>query len=441
MADGPGSDPLREPSRCSATWPVALSSRAHSTGIGSSSAPLSGRQFRCRRGGEHRSNRSRQTRRTGQDRRVHVRDLAGFDGPSPRGSSRSPPVPGHSARSRRIDQLFTELATSLGQPAASSGDDAVDLNADPLMAMMANLSKMMAPSMMGMAVGSMVGRMATQAFGQYRACRFPRQNSGLTVLPANIDRFRQTSSITPDEMRMRYSPNLPAARCSRSRRSAKTTASLVQRHVEYVRPDPEAIAEKPPRSIPTTPIRCRRSSRRSTIRPSSLECMQSPEQPELEPFARRHRRRLIGYVDYIVDGVLGAGSSAERTEIAEAVSATGRPQRRRCLHRRLLGLRLTHHQVQRGKNFSPTSSMSRRGTAERASRPFRRPCRPRPRSTRRVCRGVPAPQFDDDYTTCSAPSRSNWNSTMSEHKQHCHDTDQPNGQEGDAAGNIDPELG
>ena len=52
-----------------------------------------------------------------------------------------------------------------------------------MMAMMASLSKMMAPSMLGMAVGSMVGRMATQAFGQYDL-PIPRQDTSITVLPA-----------------------------------------------------------------------------------------------------------------------------------------------------------------------------------------------------------------------------------------------------------------
>ncbi|HEY0519435.1 MAG TPA: zinc-dependent metalloprotease, partial [Ilumatobacteraceae bacterium] len=120
---------------------------------------------------------------------LHVRDLTGFDGPSPE----IVPVTSGAWAQRTLEAyrpLFTELATSLGKPLTSTESDALDLNADPMMAMMANLSKMMAPSMMGMAVGSMVGRMATQAFGQYDL-PIPRQDTSISVLPGNIDRFAQ----------------------------------------------------------------------------------------------------------------------------------------------------------------------------------------------------------------------------------------------------------
>src|SRR6478672_11437874 len=83
---------------------------------------------------------------------LHVRDLTGFDGPSPE----IVPVTSGAWAQKTLEAyrpLFTELATSLGKPMAPSDSDEIDLNADPMMAMMANLSKMMAPSMMGMAVG------------------------------------------------------------------------------------------------------------------------------------------------------------------------------------------------------------------------------------------------------------------------------------------------
>ncbi|HSB85090.1 MAG TPA: zinc-dependent metalloprotease, partial [Ilumatobacteraceae bacterium] len=61
---------------------------------------------------------------------------------------------------------------------------------------------------------------------------------------------------------------------------------------------------------------------------------------------------IIGYVDYMVDGVSVRVIGGDALRIAEAV------RRRRVDHgaddlfiERLLGLRLTHDQVQRGKNF------------------------------------------------------------------------------------------
>ena len=59
--------------------------------------------------------------------------------------------------------LFTEMATALGSPVAEEPED----TGDPMMAMMAGLSRMMAPAMLGMAVGSMVGHLATRAFGTH----------------------------------------------------------------------------------------------------------------------------------------------------------------------------------------------------------------------------------------------------------------------------------
>jgi len=83
---------------------------------------------------------------------MHVRDLTGFDGLTPQ----ILPVTSGEWAQRTLDAyrpLFTELATSLGKPAIASDDDENSFEGDPMMAMMAGLSKMMAPSMMGMAVG------------------------------------------------------------------------------------------------------------------------------------------------------------------------------------------------------------------------------------------------------------------------------------------------
>src|SRR4026209_1471358 len=174
---------------------------------------------------------------------LHVRDLTGFDGPSPE----IVPVTSGAWAQRTLEAyrpLFTELATSLGKPVAPSESEELDFNADPMMAMMAGLSKMMAPSMMGMAVGSMGGRMATHAFGQYDL-PIPRQDSSITVLTVNIDRFAEEWSISVDEMRMWVLAQELTGHALFSIASLREDfATLVRRHVGAFRPDPEAIAEK-----------------------------------------------------------------------------------------------------------------------------------------------------------------------------------------------------
>ena len=283
---------------------------------------------------------------------LHVRDLTGYDGPSP---EIVPATPGAWAQ-RTLEAyrpLFTEMATSLGQPVAAAGDDDDDdLDSDPLMAMMANLSKMMAPSMMGMAVGSMVGRMATHAFGQYDL-PIPRQDSSITVLPANIDRFAEEWSLVADEMRMWVLAQELTGHALFSITSLREDfASLVRSHVGAFRPDPEAIAEKLS-SLDSDDADPMRAMQQALGDPAVLlGAVQSPEQRRLEPLLDAAAAAIIGYVDYMVDGVSVRVIGGDALRIAEAV------RRRRVDHgaddvyiERLLGLRLTHQQVQRGKNF------------------------------------------------------------------------------------------
>lgn len=281
---------------------------------------------------------------------MHVRDLTGFDGPSPE----IVPVATGAWAQRTLEAyrpLFTELATSLGQPAAPPDAD-LDLNADPLMSMMANLSKMMAPSMMGMAVGSMVGRMATHAFGHYDL-PIPRRDSSISVLPGNIDRFAEEWSISADEMRMWVLAQELTGHALFSIASLREDfASLVRRHVGAFRPDPEAIAEKLSSldAADGDPIQAMQEAFGDPA--VLLGAVQSPEQRELEPSLDAAAAAVIGYVDYMVDGVSVRVIGGDALRIAEAV------RRRRVDHssedvyvERLLGLRLTHDQVQRGKNF------------------------------------------------------------------------------------------
>jgi putative hydrolase len=281
---------------------------------------------------------------------LHVRDLTGFDGPSPEVL----PVTSGAWAQRTLEAYrpqFTELATSLGQPVAASDDDD-DLDGDPMMTMMANLSKMMAPSMMGMAVGSMVGRMATQAFGQHDL-PIPRQDSSLTVLPGNIDRFAEEWSISADEMRMWVLAQELTGHALFSITSLREDfASLVRRHVGAFKPDPEAIAEKLS-SLDSDEGDPMQAMQQVLSDPAVLlGAVQSAEQRELQPSLDAAAAAVVGYVDYMVDGVSVRVIGGDALRIAEAV------RRRRVDHNaddlyteRLLGLRLTHHQVQRGKNF------------------------------------------------------------------------------------------
>jgi hypothetical protein len=93
----------------------------------------------------------------------HVADVMGSGDPAPDPRS-SRAASGPTARSTPTATCSPEMATALGAPVPDDPDASAN---DPMMAMMAGLSKMMAPAMLGMAVGSMIGHLATRAFGTH----------------------------------------------------------------------------------------------------------------------------------------------------------------------------------------------------------------------------------------------------------------------------------
>ncbi len=291
---------------------------------------------------------------------MHVRDVTGLDPVFP---EITPVTPGVWAQ-RTLDAyrpLFTELATSLGQRPQSSDPGSPDggggeLDAaggdDPMMAMMANLTSMMAPSMMGMAVGSMVGRMATRAFGQYDL-PIPRSDHSLLLVPSTIDRFAGEWDVPVAEMRLWVLAQELIGHSLFTITSLRDDfTALVRRHVGAFRPDPSAVADKlmSLESEDTDPMQ---AMQRALSDPALLlGAVQSPEQAELAPRLDAATAAIVGYVDYLVDAVAARVVGGEALRIAEAV-------RRRRVEtspddlyvERLLGLKLTHAQVQRGKAF------------------------------------------------------------------------------------------
>jgi len=141
--------------------------------------------------------------------------------------------------------LFTELAVSLGKrPAAAPGDEDDD-NSDPMMAMMAGLSQMMAPSMLGMAIGSMIGRLGRRAFGQYDL-PIPRPAAKtVSLVPATVDAFAEDWSLPRDSMRLWVLVHELTTHAVFSVAHIREGLSdLVRKHVGAFQPDPAAVADK-----------------------------------------------------------------------------------------------------------------------------------------------------------------------------------------------------
>lgn len=244
--------------------------------------------------------------------------------------------------------LFNDLATSLG----SSDDLPDEIASDPMAQMMAGLGKMMAPAMLGMSVGSMVGNLARRAFGVYDL-PIPRATQSLVLVPATIDQFAAEWEIELDEMRLWVlAHELAGLTLLSIDHLAEQLRSLVQRHVGAFRPDSSAIADK------LTSLDIDQSDPMAAMQQAFgdpevlLGAVRSPEQLALEPELDAAVAVTIGVIDWVVDAVAVRIIGGNALQIAEAV------RRRRAesspddvFVERLLGIRLGAEQTARGKAF------------------------------------------------------------------------------------------
>ncbi|HEY4333439.1 MAG TPA: zinc-dependent metalloprotease [Ilumatobacteraceae bacterium] len=247
--------------------------------------------------------------------------------------------------------LFTELAVSLGKRPTGAEDD--DDTPDPMMAMMAGLSQMMAPAMLGMAIGSMVGRLGKHAFGQYDL-PIPRAAANqVSLIPATIDAFAEDWSLPRDSMRLWVLVHeLTTHAVFSVDHIRQGLTDLVRAHVGAFEPDPNAVADKLG-SLDLEGDDPMQSLQRTLGDPEILlGAVQSPAQLAMQPQLDAALAAVIGYVDHVVDTVGARLIGGDGSRIAEAV-------RRRRIEtspddifvERLLGLQLNREQVERGRAF------------------------------------------------------------------------------------------
>jgi putative hydrolase len=247
--------------------------------------------------------------------------------------------------------LFTDLATSLGptEPEPDSGGD-------PLFQMMAGLSKMLGPAMMGMSVGSMVGGLAKRAFGLHDL-PIPRQRQEVMLVASTIDGFAAEWEIPTDEMRLWVlAHELSGFHLFSIAHIRDGLAALVRAHVGGFRPDPNAIAEKlggfDPFSGDAGDDPAQALQQMFGDPEVLLGAVRSPEQVALQPRLDAAVAAVVGYTDWVVDAVAVRVVGGEALRIADAV------RRRRdstagndLFVERLLGISLGTDQVHRGKSF------------------------------------------------------------------------------------------
>ncbi len=239
---------------------------------------------------------------------------------------------------------FESLARALsGAPDDTTPDDDTT---DPMMKMLSSMSKMIAPSMLGMSVGTLVGRLAVNTFGQFDL-PLPREPHGkLVIVIGNIDGFADEWSIPRDDMTMwALTHELVSSAVFGVDHLRDAIRQMVIHFAEGFRPNPGALSEGigqldvssgDPMKIldsllsdPTVLLGAQRSSAQDRIAPSLDAAVAA----------------IVGYIDHCVDRasarILGDGS-----RIAEAVRRRRVSQSAdRVFVERLLGIDLTTERV------------------------------------------------------------------------------------------------
>ena len=251
--------------------------------------------------------------------------------------------------------LFTQLATALSNPSVETPKPSteLDIETDQITAMMSSLNKMMAPAMMGMSIGSMIGQLSLRAFGQYDL-PIPREPKNQMLLVAsNVEQFANDWSIAVDDMRMWVLIHELTSHAVLSVDHVRDSINQqISKYIAGFRPNPNALMDRLTTMDLGTTDPMAMMQKFLTDPTIILGAVRSPEQERQAPVLDAMIASIIGYIDHSVDAisalVLGGGA-----QIAEAV------RRRRVesaphdsFVEQLLGLRLTRQQVERGHAFA-----------------------------------------------------------------------------------------
>jgi putative hydrolase len=243
--------------------------------------------------------------------------------------------------------LFTNLATALNRR-----EEPQDSSDDPMAAMLGNLSSMMAPAMMGMSIGSMIGSLASHALGQYELPLSRPHASEILVVSSSVDSFANEWSIATDDMRMWVLIHeLASHAILASSAIEQGLTALVQQHVSAFRPDPQALMDSIGELDPSDPDAMARIQGVFSDPMVLMGAMRSPEQEAMAPLLDAHIAAVSGYIDFVVDSV-----SARLLGVSSPIAEAARRRRVEYgadgqLIERLLGVSLTRAQQQRGRSF------------------------------------------------------------------------------------------
>jgi putative hydrolase len=252
--------------------------------------------------------------------------------------------------------LLERLASSLGQPPAPpevtelSGDD-------PMAKLLGNLPQAVAPLLLGMQAGSMVGHLAIRAMGQYDL-PVPRPPSDeLLFVPSTIDGFATDWSLPVNDVRLWVCLNEITHHAVLSRPHVRARLEeLLTAYAGSFEPSGSALEDRLGGFDPTDLAALQETFSNPEMLLGELE---TPAQRELKVPLRALLAVIVGYVDHVMD-VVGRRIIGAYGPLTEAL-------RRRRLSEddgtrfvgRLLGIELDGTVYERGAAFV-------RGVLERA---------------------------------------------------------------------------
>src|SRR4051812_37979978 len=259
--------------------------------------------------------------------------------------------------------LFERLATSLGSSTIQTPGEDVDplggMGGPIPEEMLGNLLGVMAPMILGMQLGLMVGHLARRSLGQYDL-PVPRPASDeLLVVAANVDEFGKDWSLPHDDLRLWVCLDSIAHHAVLGLPHVRARLEdLLFTYAGGFAPDPDALGERMSNIDPTD-----QSSWENVFGDPEafFGSMESDEQRRVKPALEALTSTIEGFVDYTLDEV-GAGLIGSYGSVTEAL------RRRRVeankgdrFVEKLFGLELSQKQYDRGEAFV-------RGVVERAGR-------------------------------------------------------------------------
>lgn len=242
--------------------------------------------------------------------------------------------------------LLEGLATALAPPAAPISKEVAALpGADELMQ---GLAQSLAPLLLGMQSGSMVGHLAQQAFGLYDL-PVPRPAGDLTVVAANVDAFAEEWSLEVDDARLFLAIIELTHHTVMTREPVRSRfQELVGEYVGGFEPDPSTLEDRIA-GVDPSDMEALQSALGDPE--ALLGAMQTPAQRLVAERLAAAGAALLGYVDHIT-GQVGARLVGNPSLLTEALRRrrVSRGQGERFVER-LFGLEINQSQIDRGTTF------------------------------------------------------------------------------------------